>query len=164
MDSQDFEKRLRRLEDIEEIKQIQAHYVNCLTTANYDELLKCFTDDAVIDLHAGLARGRKEFTPLFRENIGEVHRGQEGPFAVHPIISVDGDQAKGSWLLYIQYALPRKMEHRPETYTTDDAPDWMQGFYEMEYKRVDGQWKISFLKWRLRLCSPITHLKSDHAS
>lgn len=85
--------------------------------------------------------------------------GQEGDFVVHPIISVDGDTAKGMWLLYLQYALPRKFKSRPPSMTTDDAPDWEQGYYEMEYIRQDGKWKISFLKFEPRLRSPMTLMK-----
>ena len=161
MTSSDFEKRLKTLEDIEEIKQLQAYYVNGLTVANYDNVMECFTKDAVVDLHLGLARGTGEINTLFREKIARFHQGQEGPFAVHPVISVEGDKAKGNWLLYIQYAQPRKLQTSPGMLTTDDAPDWLQGFYEMEYQRVDGQWKISFLKWRSRLMSPMTSKRTD---
>jgi hypothetical protein len=36
-----------------------------------------------------------------------------------------------------------------------EQPDCIQGFYEMEYLREDGQWKISMLKWKRRLLSPL---------
>jgi hypothetical protein len=42
---------------------------------------------------------------------------------------------------------------------TDDAPDWTQGFYEIEYIKENGQWKISSLKWAVRLISPMTQNK-----
>ena len=154
MTLEELEKRIKTLEDIEEIKQLQGHYVNCLIQVDWDGVIDCFSDNGVVDLHAGMARGKKEMEELFKVKIARVHIGMEGEFAVHPIISVDGDRAKGSWLLYIQF-VPHKLEYKPEIIPTNDAPDWQQGFYEMEYVRENGKWKISLLKWRLRLMSPM---------
>jgi hypothetical protein len=152
MTLEDLENRLRTLEDIEEIKKLQVHYVNCLTTANYDALLDCFSEHSVVDLHAGSAKNKHEREKLFKEIISKYHIGQEGNFVVHPIITVEGDKATGSWLLYIQYSLPRKIP--PTIHFGEDAPDWAQGYYDMEYVREAGKWKISALKWRFRLMSP----------
>ena len=155
MKFEEMEKRLRILEDIEEIKKLQSFYINYLTTADWDNLVDCFTDDAVIDIKKE-TRGKKELTKLFKEVISKNHVGLEGNFLVQPIISVEGDKAKGSWLLYIQFAQPRKLAGKIDeiSYSDDKAPDWMQGFYEMEYTRVGGKWKISFLHWKCRLWSP----------
>ena len=109
MTTEELEKRIKVLEDIEAIKQLHYTYVNCLITANWDGVVACFSEDGVVDLHAGLARGKKEIAKLFREEISRFHIGQEGLFVIHPIVKVEGDKAKGNWLLYIQFALPRKM-------------------------------------------------------
>jgi hypothetical protein len=160
---EEMEKRLRRLEDIEEIRQLQIRYVNCLIQTKWDEIMDCFTDDAIIDLHAGYCRGKEEFAKVIKAKISLAHIGEEGNFVVHPIINVNGDTATGSWLFYIQYAQPREMNPVPTIFKTNKAPKWMQGYYEMEYKRVKGQWKISMLKWQARLVSPLTTLKSYKA-
>ncbi len=149
-----FEKRLARLEAIEQIKQLQVRYVNALVYPNWDDLIDCFADDAIVDMNAGWGQGKEEITRIFKVVAAPNHIGQEGPFAVHPIISVDGDTAKGSWLMYLQFAQPRKLVPRPNIGQGEDAPDWRQGFYETEYKKMNGQWKISFLKYRVRLLSP----------
>jgi hypothetical protein len=159
MSLEELEKRIQILEDIEEIKQLQIRYVNCLTTTKWDDVIDCFTENGVVDLESGFARGKKEITKHFKETVAANHIGQEGNFVVHPIITVDGDKAKGSWLLYIQNSQPRKLHSKPAMLATDDAPDWMQGYYEMEYVRKNGKWKISLLKWRLRLISPMTLMK-----
>ena len=156
MTLEELEKRLRTLEDIEEIKQLQVRYVNYLTTTKWDELIDCFAETGVVDLHAGLARGKEAIAKLFKEKISISHVGLEGNFVVHPIISVEGDKAKGSWLLYIQFSLPHKLQVEPAVTAEEDAPDWMQGYYDMEYIRENGKWKISLLKWRRRLRSPRT--------
>jgi hypothetical protein len=154
MTLEELEKRLRTMEDIEEIKQLQARYVNCLITTQWDELIDCFAENGVVDLHAGLARGKEAIAKLFKEKIAITHVGLEGCYVVHPIISVNGDRAKGSWLLYTHFSQPHKIQRVPPESGEGDAPDWMQGYYEMEYIRDDGKWKISLLKWRSRLRSP----------
>jgi hypothetical protein len=154
MTLEELEKRLRTLEDIEEIKQLQARYVNCLTTTEWDELTDCFAENGAADLHAGLVRGKEAIAKLFKEKISITHVGLEGNFVVHPIISVEGDKAKGSWLLYIQFSQPHKIQIEPTATAEKDAPDWMQGYYEMEYIKENGKWKINLLKWRRRILSP----------
>jgi|WetSurMetagenome_2_1015567.scaffolds.fasta_scaffold31264_2 hypothetical protein len=154
MTLEELEKRVTNLEDIENIKQLQHHYVNRLNLADYDNLVNCFSEDAIVDLHAGYVVGKNQIRDLFKTEIGLVHIGQEGPFSVHPIIKVNGDNAEGSWLLYIQYARPRKFTHKPKNLSSNEAPDWQQGYYDMKYKKQNGEWKISYLKWRLRLMSP----------
>ena len=149
------EQQIRVLEDIEEIKQLQVQYVNSLLLAQYEGMFDCFSKDGILDLHAGRAAGKEEMRKLFDEKLKYSHIGQEGEFAVHPIITVDGDKAKGSWLHYIQFAQPRKMEYRPGLLERENAPDWLQGYYEVEYVRENGKWKISRLRWRCRLISPM---------
>ena len=78
----------------------------------------------------------------------------EGNYVLHSIISVDGNKAKGNWLLYTMFSQPHKIQIRPATTADEDAPDWMQGYNEMEYVRENGKWKISLLRWRRRLLSP----------
>lgn len=92
---------------------------------------------------------------LFKDTLSLSHIGQEGEICVHPIVEVSGDKAKGSWLHYIQFAQPRKMQHKPGLLEREYAPDWLQGFYEAEYVREKGEWKISRLRWRCRLMSPL---------
>ena len=156
---EELEKRLTVLQDIEEIKQVHYRYFNGLTTSNIDEILPTFSEEGVVDVHAGYSKGPEERKAFFERLLSEHHIGKEGNFMVHPIIEVDGDEATGSWLVYLQFAQPRKMVPRPTIFTTDDAPDWMQGFYEMEYVREKGEWKISYMKFRCRLISPMNALK-----
>ena len=147
------EERIQRLEDIEEIKQLQVHYINSLILADFDACLECFSEGGVIDIHAGLAKGKEAIKKLYDDEIQYVHIGEEGLIEIHPIIKVDGDKATGSWIMYVQYALPRKLDPIPSILSSPDAPDWLQGFHDMEYIRENGKWKISYLKWRYRLMS-----------
>jgi hypothetical protein len=159
MTLEELEERVRTLEDIEEIKKLQARYANSLINTRWDDVVDCFAEDGVADLHMGRATGKDELTRLFRDKISMTHRGLEGLFVVHPEITAERDRAKGNWLLYIQFSLPRKLDPKPDILLNDDAPDWMQGYYDMEYRKDGGKWKISSLKWRVRLISPRTLLK-----
>ena len=150
----DIEKRLRILEDIEEIKKLQARYVNCLTTVQWDDLTDCFAEDGIVDLPIGLAKGKKEIEKYFKVKIAITHTGMEGNFVVHPIISVNGNTAKANWLLFTYFSMPHKIQIAPALTAEEDAPEWMQGYYDMEYIKENGVWKISLLKWRSRLRSP----------
>ncbi len=89
-------------------------------------------------------RGKAAVEHWFREELAKTHAGKEGDIVIHPIISVDGDQATGSWLLYMMYFYPR----------TGQSLFWVQGFYDMEYVREDGRWKISVMRWTERLGLP----------
>jgi len=77
MKSDSLESRVQILEDIEEIKQLQAHYVNCVITTKWDELTECFSEKGTFDAHAGSATGRKAIKKLFVEKISENHIGKE---------------------------------------------------------------------------------------
>ena len=154
MSLEDLEKRVKTLEDMDQIQKLQVHYVNCLTTASWDEVFDCFAENGLIDFPQGVARGKEEIREIFRNTVAQMHVGLEGNFVVHPIVSVEGDTAKGSWLLYIQFCRPRELPEDFVALLGGETPDWMQGFYEMEYVREQGKWKISLLRWRRRLLSP----------
>jgi hypothetical protein len=154
MNSNEIERRLQTLEDIESIKKLHACYVNSLVGTQWDELLEFFTNDATADLMKGLAKGKKEINKLFREKISLTHIGHESCLITQPVISINGDKAVGSWHLLTLFSQPHKIQSGMELNADTEAPDWMSGYYEMEYIRENGQWKISRLKWRRRLLSP----------
>ena len=139
------EKRVRVTEDINEIKQLQRRYVNALMCTEWDDAVDCFAEDARVDvyLHEPVS-GKAAIDKWFKEELSKTHVGKEGDFVVHPIIDVDGDKATGKWLIYIMYFYPR----------TGQSLFWVQGFYDMEYVRENGRWKISLMTWMERLGLP----------
>lgn len=156
MNLEELEAKVQMLDDIEQIKQLQIRYVNYLTTCKWDELMDCFDEDGATDFpypDIGLTRGKAAVEKDFRERIAKGHIGEEGNYCVHPLITVDGDRATGSWLLYIQYAKGRKQQNG------DDMPGWIQGYYDMEYVKKNGEWKISLLRWSMRQASSPMHIK-----
>jgi hypothetical protein len=92
----------------------------------------------------GLIKGKDNIAHFFLEKLPQIHIGKEGIFAVHPLISVDGDRAKGNWLMYMMYA-----DHR-----TWQSRYWIQGIYDAEYVKLKGEWFFSHLQWRPRLEPP----------
>jgi ketosteroid isomerase-like protein len=139
------EKRVRITEDIQEIHKLQRRYVNALICTEWDDTTDCFAEDGVIDVYLhDKVKGKTAIEKFFKEELAVTHAGKEGDILVHPVITVDGDKAKGKWLLYMMYAYPR----------TGQALFWVQGFYEMEYVREKEKWKISYMSWTERMGLP----------
>jgi hypothetical protein len=139
------EKRVKVAEDIQEIHQLQRRYVNALICTEWDDCGDCFAKNAKVDvyLHKPIM-GNAAIRKWFKEELSITHVGKEGDIVVHPIISVNGDKARGKWLLYMMYCYPR----------TGQSLFWVQGFYEMKYIRENGKWKISLMKWSERMGLP----------
>ena len=138
----DLEKRIQALEDAEEIKKLHQHYMNLMDNLRYEEVLDLFTEDASVEVrNLGIKKGRKELREIYIDVLAKK-RGAErfdGHMAVQPDITVDGDTAKGTWLIYMLFSKP--------------AIQWVQGKNECEYKKVNGEWKISKLKFTRTLAS-----------
>jgi ketosteroid isomerase-like protein len=146
MTSDEIEKRLKAIEDTEEIKQLHYRYINCLNFARLDELMECFAENSTLDLGEGSEEGRimkgKAAIAKAFDQMSAYHLAEEGYAVVHPIITVDGDTATGTWLSYFMHCLSRGEEPRLH---------WMQGVYDCKYVKENGKWKFSLLKWRSHL-------------
>ena len=135
MSLEDIERRLRALEDVEEIKRLKARYcAYCDDSYDADGIASLFTEDAVWDGGMrGRADGREEIRNFF------VRASQRLPFAIHmvmnPIIEVDGDSARGTWYLF-----------QACTYAEGEQAVWGSARYDEEYVRVNGAWLFKHLK------------------
>ena len=142
---EEMENRLRVVEDIEQIKQLHVTYVNLLMDCDWDAIMKLFAEDSGADFGGGdILKGKEAIEAQFRGHVAKNHVGKEGDFVVHPRITVDGDTAKGNWLLYMMY-------FHPDTY---QSIFWVQGYYNCEYVRENGEWKFSLFRWKRRLAPP----------
>ena len=125
------ERRLKVLEDIEEIKKLKVRYcAYCDDNYNPDGLASLYAEDAVFDRGTqGRLEGKQEIFNHF-SRMPEFFA-----FAVHmvfnPIIEVDGDTATGKW--YFLGAL---------TYAERNQSVWASGRYDDEYVRINGEWKF----------------------
>ncbi len=135
------EKRIQTIEDLESIKKLHQNYVNLMDNLRYEQVLELFTEDAAVEVRqSGVKRGRKEISEVY--NGLAKKRGDtryDGHLAIEPDIKVDGDRAEGTWLIYMLFSKP--------------SIQWVQGRNECEYRRVNGVWKISKLKFTRTLAS-----------
>lgn len=146
---EEIEKRLKALEDVEEIKQMHIRYILALNHQNFEEMIDCFTEDAILEyVGVGRCEGKEEVAKFFRrmaKHMREIKMFKGGQIIVHPVISVDGDTAKGCWTWYRLIGPPQKFTSPIGLEIMQQTP--VPGFYTMEYKRVDGKWKM----WRFHL-------------
>ena len=125
----------RRLQDIEEIKQLKARYFRFVDAKDWDAWAQVFAVGAVLEIPEGelVHRGRDEIVAnvsAVMEPIRTVHHGHM------PEIEITGDgTARGIWAMF--------------DYVEWDAQDGtrvgLQGYghYVEEYVREDGAWRIA---------------------
>lgn len=142
MSLEDLEKRVKAIEDMEEIKKLHQKYIMLMDNLQYEQVLDLFTDDATSEVRrSGVKKGRKEMEQIYLGTLAK-NRGAnryEGHLAIQPEITVEGDTAKGTWLIYMLFSRP--------------TIQWVQGKNECEYRKENGQWKISKLKFTRTLAS-----------
>jgi len=136
------EKRIRNLQDVEEIKSVTWHYANSLVTVDWDELLDCFTEDAVVEIGvAGSRQGKAALSQLFKKEIGTRHIGKEHIIVGHPEIKLNGEKGEGRWIIYFMFTEASHIK----------TMEWVHGLYHFDYAKEKGRWKISHLRWTQRL-------------
>ena len=138
------EARIQAMEDIEAIKQLQYRYKNAFMQAKWDEVIDCFAENATIDIKpdgTNVGKGIKEVKRQFG-NMAKVHVGAETDIIYHPILSINGNKCKGTWMV-------------TDTMHIIDQPlQSIYGIYTVEYVKLIGEWKISFLQHRHRTIKP----------
>ena len=142
MSLEELEERVRALEDLEEIKKLHQHYIDLMDKLQYEEVLDLFTEDATSEIrNFGVKRGRKEMAEIYLGVIAKKRGNErfESHMAIEPNITVNGNNAKGTWLIYIFFSKPEIQ--------------WVQGKNECEYRKENGIWKISKLKFTRTLAS-----------
>jgi hypothetical protein len=120
--------------EIEAIKRVKYKYLRCLDQKLWDEMRDVFTNDAVAAYSGGkyAYEGREAIIDFLVRSMG-AETFHSSHRVHHPEIDLTGDTtAVGTWAM-------------------DDVvvmTDWnltVRGaaFYEDEYRKVDGTWKIS---------------------
>ncbi len=138
------EARIQTLEDIEAIKQLQYRYKNAFMQAKWDEVIDCFSEDATLDIKpdgTNVGRGMAEVKRQFG-NMAKAHVGAETDIVYHPVITVNGNKAKGTWFV------------TDTMHIKDQGQQSIYGIYTMEYVKVNGKWKISLIQHRHRKIEP----------
>jgi phosphoenolpyruvate synthase/pyruvate phosphate dikinase len=128
------EKRVQAIEDLEEIKKLHQKYMDLMDNLRYPEVLNLFTDDAKVEIrNLGVRKGKEGLTDIYVNKLGKRTARSEGHFVIEPDITVDGDTARGTWLVYMLFSIP--------------DVQWVQGRNETEYVKVNGKWKIKSMKF-----------------
>jgi len=125
---------IRELSEIEAIKTLKARYFRCLDANLWDELLDCFTKDAVLAEHERnlYFEGGAQIIELLKQGLGAdhvltVHQGH------NPEIELTGDTTARARWAFNDYLLNRQSNKGSRGY----------GSYEDEYVKTNGGWKIS---------------------
>ncbi len=140
MSLEELEKRVKAIEDLEEIKKLQRRYMSHLDNLEFAEAASLFTENATAEIrNFGVRRGPKEITDVYVNILGQRKERHDGHMVGQPIITVDGDRAKGTWVVYMLFSQP--------------SIQWVQGKQECEYVKENGQWKFSKLKFTRTLAS-----------
>jgi len=138
MTLEELEKRIKVLEDTEEIKKLHRQYMWWLTNNQWDDIINCFTDDATAQAwKTGEHKGREGIIKICKQ-LGEKKTTKDAHFVGQAIIDMDGDKANGRWNVCLLFTNPIQ---------------WVQGVNECEYRKENGKWKFSRLKFTRLLAS-----------
>jgi hypothetical protein len=134
--------------EIEEIKQLKARYFRFVDTKQWDKLYEVFTEDAIFEGFGETTMiGAKRFITRIKGRLDTarvIHHGHSPEIRL-----LSADTARGIWAQFdfIEFAEPTSNMPLP-----DQRGRCGFGHYEDEYRRVDGAWRISFMRsLRLRI-------------
>jgi hypothetical protein len=140
MKLEELEKRVKAIEDLEEIKQMHREYMSCLDNIEFSKALDFFTEDAEVEVrNSGVMKGRKNYSKIYLGTLAQRRERHDGHLVGQPVITVDGDTARGHWIVYMLFSVP--------------AIEWIQGRHDCEYVKENGKWKFSKLKFARTLAS-----------
>ena len=140
IDVTDLDRRLRRLEDIEAIKQLKYRYWRHLDLKQWDELAACFAADATVCYSSGKYEfaGVTAIIGFLREALGTargsvtIHQGH------HPEIELlSATSAHGTWALY-NYMFNIK----------ENRGIRIGAYYDDRYVKLQGGWKFQHIGYR----------------
>jgi len=133
-DLADLQKRITAMEDIHAIKQLRHKYWYTFDHRMWDGFAECFTEGLVFEVTGRFKyEGRDKFIKFVSERaLGRksVHQGH------NPLIELTSDTtAKGRWPL-----------NDLNIDTRDGSESTGYGYYEDEYVKEQGAWKIRAVK------------------
>ncbi len=125
--------------EIEEIKRLKYKYMRCLDQKLWDEIAECFAPDATAAYSSGkyAFEGSEAIVEFLRKSMGSetFHSSHR---VHHPEIEFTGEStATGTW------ALEDVVIETQWQITIRGA-----AFYEDEYVKLDGEWKIKSTGYR----------------
>jgi hypothetical protein len=128
-------RRVRELEDREQIRQLTAEYMQAMHDARWEDAVACFADRARYDHGVlGELRSKEEIRAFYTEFMPrfEAAGGWAFDLLADPVIRVEGDRAQGRWFLLTLLIDPETQEAA-----------WSMATLEYEYVRERGQWRFA---------------------
>lgn len=143
--SNDTETAIRQLLDTEAIKQLKHLYCRLVDNGDWEALDRLWTEDARCDYgFFGCFEGRASIMDGFFRSLVEPATSFNAHMVHNPVISIDGDTARGNWYLTAQTVI------QPYNQAV-----WAMGVYEDVFRRSGGgEWKIASLKVEFRYYTP----------
>lgn len=135
-------------EDRSQIEDLQARYLFAMDFDDIETFVSLFSEDGILDVGAGVLRGRDAIRKSTIERIKklEAQQAKEIPPGLHPprchhsvsnmVIKIEGDKAVGRsyWC-----AVGNNNPERSAVYRS-------YGHYEDEFVKVNGKWLFSYRK------------------
>ncbi|CAM5645424.1 hypothetical protein GCM10010378_60750 [Streptomyces viridochromogenes] len=122
---------VRRLADVEEIRQVKARYFRYLDSKQWSELAALFTAHPTIDVGAKYSSG-KELAEKTAALLGDAPTAHQGFL---PEIQVHGNRATAIWAMEDYVSFPPGSSYKNGFHG--------YGEYHDTYQRIDGRWYIS---------------------
>ena len=129
----DLEQRIKRLEDIEEIRSLQAKYQRCLDSRDFDGLAECFCDDVITSYgNNSMKYEGKENVLNFLMSVMSIKMPSAHLIHGGEIDWINENFAKGIWYL------EDHLLHKKYLVKLNGT-----AIYHVEYKKINNIWKIS---------------------
>lgn len=150
----DVNARAEKVEDINALENLQKRFGYYLDKMLWDDVVALFTEDAVLQLGpGGVYHGRERI----RDYLYSLSDGEQGPlegvmynhFQLQPVITLDDESAQTAharWRTLMQLGTHEE--------GGDSGGRWGAGPYENRYEKVEGEWKISELRWYPEFIAP----------
>jgi hypothetical protein len=149
--AQTIDARANRVNDANELRNLQQIYGYYVDEALWDQVADLFTEDGTMEIgfngvYAGKASIRKYLYGLTGGKPGLAHGELNNHIQLSPVITLapDGQSAQGRWRALIQTG----------SFGKGSGGNWGEGIYENEYVREGGVWKIRKLHFFVKFYAP----------
>jgi len=148
---QSIEARAERVQDIDQLRNLQAAYGYYVDKALWDDVVDLFAENGTMEIglngvYVGKNSIRKYLYSLTGGKPGLRPGELNNHFQLSPVITLaaDGQTAQARWRGVIQYGVFGK----------GSGGDWGEGIYENEYVRENGVWKLKSLHFYTKFYAP----------
>ncbi|MDG2004159.1 MAG: nuclear transport factor 2 family protein [Novosphingobium sp.] len=137
----ELEERIRRLEDLEEIRGLRMEYHHCVNDGRFAEAAPIFTEDAYVEYGGvGSAKGKGEIVELFSQLSKAVTLIKQ--FVSNHMVTIDGDEASGIAYLDARYA--------------QDGKSLIAAVrFDDRYLRTPDGWRITDMRASIQFSVPV---------